>query len=263
MEKHIQRYLAEVLGTYVLVFLGAATVVGFGSGAAPFGFGIALLVGLYIFGDVSGGHFNPIVSLVMLLDRRMTAKEVGPYWIAQFLGAVLGALSLLLMTSSDDVAKAATVPGVAGVRGAFFAELFCSAIFMLVILVVTKSEAAKSVTYIVIGLSLLAIHFAIVPFSGSSVNPARSFGTALVGNTWTDFWIYILAPLAGAILGWVVYAVAIKGDLNLKDDFKGLRTEVGSAYGRGGAAPEGPGDGTRGTGGPPPEGPGDGTRDTA
>jgi hypothetical protein len=69
--------------------------------------------------------------------------------------------------------------------------------------------------------------------------------------------------LAGAILGWLVYTVVVKGDMNLKDDFKGLRTEVGSAYGRGGDAPEGPGDGTRGTGGPPPEGPGDGTRDTA
>jgi glycerol uptake facilitator-like aquaporin len=193
----------------------------------------------------------------------MSAKEVGPYWIAQFLGAVLAALSLLLMTNSDDVAKAATVPGTGGVRAAFFVELFCSAIFMLVILVVTKSEAAKSVTYIVIGLALLAIHFCAVPFSGSSVNPARSFGTALIGKTWTDFWIYIVAPPAGAIIGWLVYAVVIKGDLNLKDDFKGLRTEVGSAYGRGGGAPEGPGDGTRGTGGPPPEGPGDGTRDTA
>jgi aquaporin Z len=262
MQKHVQQYLAEVFGTYVLVFVGAGAVIGFGSGVAPFAFGFALLTGLYIFGEISGGHFNPIVSLSMLLDRRMSAKEVGPYWIAQFVGAVLAALCLLLMTSSDDVAKAATVPQ-QGVRAAFFVELFCSALFMLVILVVTKSEAAKSVTYIVIGLSMMAFHFTAVPFSGSGLNPARSFGTALVGNTWTDFWIYILAPLAGAILGWLVYAVVIKGDMNLKDDFKGLRTEVGSAYGRGGGAPEGPGDGTRGTGGPPPEGPGDGTRDTA
>ena len=78
MQKHIQRYLAEVLGTYVLVFLGAGAVIGFGSSAAPFAFGIALLVGLYIFGDISGGHFNPIVSLAMLLDRRMSAKELSP-----------------------------------------------------------------------------------------------------------------------------------------------------------------------------------------
>jgi aquaporin Z len=261
MQKHIQTYLAEVLGTYVLVFVGAGAVVGFGdAGVAPFAFGLALLVGLYIFGDVSGGHFNPIVSLSMLLDRRMSAKEVGPYWIAQCAGAILAALSLLLMSSSDDVAKAATVPGSHGVRGAFFAELFFSAIFMLVILVVTKSEAAKSVTYIVIGLALMAIHFGAVPWSGSSVNPARSLGTALVGWEWTDFWIYLVAPPAGAILGWMVYAVAIKGDMNLKDDFSNLRKEVGGVRGR---PPDGPGDGTRGTGGPPPEGPGDGTRDTA
>src|SRR4051812_22281866 len=157
MQKNIQRYLAEVLGTYVLVFVGAGAVIGYGGGSAPFAFGLALLVGLYIFGDISGGHFNPIVSLSMLLDRRMSAKEVGPYWLAQFVGAVLASLSLLLMTSSHDVAKAATVPQ-QGVRAAFFAELFCSAIFMLVILVVTKSEAAKSVTYIVIGLALMALH---------------------------------------------------------------------------------------------------------
>lgn len=264
MQKHIQIYLAEVLGTFTLVFIGAGAVIGFGdAGVAPFAFGLALLVGLYIFGDISGGHFNPIVSLSMLLDRRMSAKEVGPYWVAQFVGAILAALALLLMSSSDDVAKAATVPGSHGVRGAFFAELFYSAVFMLVILVVTKSEAAKSVTYIVIGLSLMAIHFAAVPWSGSSVNPARSLGTALVGWEWTDFWIYILAPPAGAILGWIVYAVAIKGDMNLKDDFQGFRRDVGGAIHGPGDAPEGPGDGVRGTGGPPPDGPGDGTKDTA
>ena len=263
MQKHIQRYLAEVFGTYVLVFVGAGAVIGIGGGeTAPFAFGLALLAGLYIFGEISGGHFNPIVTLSMLLDRRMSAKEVAPYWISQFVGSVLACLCLLLMTSSNQVAEAATVPQ-HGVRAAFFVEVFCSAIFMLVILVVTKSEAAKSVTYIVIGLTLMALHFTAVPFSGSGLNPARSFGTALIGNTWTDFWIYILAPPVGAIIGWLVYAVVVKGDLNLKDDFKGLRTEVGSAYSRGDAAPEGPGDGTRGTGGPPPEGPGEGTRDTA
>ncbi len=234
MKKELQKYLAEVFGTFVLVFIGAGAVIGFGSGAAPFAFGIALLAGLYTFGEVSGGHFNPIVSLVMLLDRRMTAKEIGPYWVAQFVGATLAALGLLLMTSSDDVAKAATVPSAQyGVRAAFFVELFCSAIFMLVILQVTKSQAAKSTVFVAIGLTLLAIHFCAVPFSGSSVNPARSFGTALVGWTWTDFWIYVVAPPAGAILGWVIYAVVIKGDMDLKDDIKAFRKDVGGAIGGG------------------------------
>jgi aquaporin Z len=239
--KQVQPYLAEVLGTFTLVFIGATAVVAWGGGSgggsvAPFAFGIALLAALYAFGGTSGGHFNPLVSLVMFLDRRMNAREVIPYWIAQFVGAVLGALALLLMSSSDDVAKAATVPGSHGVRGAFFAELFCSALFMVVILVVTKSEASKSTVYVAIGLTLLAIHFAIVPFSGSSVNPARSFGTALIGNRWTDFWIYILAPPIGAILGWMIYAVVVKGDTNLRDDFDAMRKDVESMGGSGGAA---------------------------
>jgi hypothetical protein len=85
--------------------------------------------------------------------------------------------------------------------------------------------------FVAIGLTLLAIHFCAVPFSGSSVNPARSFGTAVVGWEWTDFWIYVVAPPLGAILGWVIYAVVIKGDMDLKDDIKAFRKDVGGAIG--------------------------------
>ena len=231
--KQLQPYLAEVFGTFTLVFIGATAIVGFGLSAAPFAFGIALLAGLYAFGGVSGGHFNPLISLVMFLDRRMNAREVIPYWIAQFVGAVLGALALLLMTSSDDVAKAATVPGIGGIRAAFFVELFLSAVFMIVVLQVTASKTNASTAFVAIALTLFAIHFAAVPFSGSSVNPARSFGTALVGNRWTDFWIYILAPPLGAILGWMIYAVVIKGDTNFRDDFDAMRKDVEGMGGRG------------------------------
>jgi aquaporin Z len=234
MPRQLQQLLAEVLGTFVLVFIGAGAVIGFGPSADPFSFGIALLAALYAFGEVSGGHFNPIVSLVLFLDRRMKTRDLGAYWIAQFLGAVLAALGLLLMTSSNDVAKAATVPGQGGIRAAFFVEVFCSAIFMIIILQVTKSAASKSTAFVAIGLTLLATQFASVPFSGGSQNPARSFGTALVGSTWTDFWIYLLAPLAGAILGWLVYTVVIKGNLNLRDDFDALRKDIGGAIGGGG-----------------------------
>ena len=164
----------------------------------------------------------------MFLDRRMSAREVIPYWIAQFVGAVLGALALLLMTSSDDVAKAATVPGSAASAPRSSPSCSCSAIFMIVILAVTKSKANASTAFVAIALTLLAIHFALVPFSGSSVNPARSFGTALIGNRWTDFWIYILAPPIGAILGWMIYAVVVKGDTNLRDDFDSMRKDVGT-----------------------------------
>jgi aquaporin Z len=246
MTKQVQQLIAEVFGTFVLVFIGATAVVAWGGGSgggsvAPFAFGIGLLAALYMFAETSGGHFNPIVSLAMFLDRRMAAGDAVGYWIAQFVGAVLACLALLLMSSSDDVAKAATVPGAHGVRGAFFAELFCSALFMIVILAVTKSQTSKSTVYVAIGLTLLAIHFAIVPFSGSSVNPARSFGTALIGNRWTDFWIYIIAPPLGAILGWLLYTVVVKGKTDIRDDFDSMRTEIAGTRGGGAAA-----------GGPPP-----------
>ena len=100
-----------------------------------------------------GGHFNPIVSLALFLDRRLGTRETIERWIAQFAGAVLAALALLLMSSSDAVGKAATVPGIEGVRGAFFAEIFCSAIFVMVILHVTTSKIFASTTYVAIALT--------------------------------------------------------------------------------------------------------------
>jgi len=233
MNKQMQMLLGEVFGTFILVFIGAGAVIGFGAGAAPFAFGIGLLAALYAFGEVSGGHYNPAVTLGLFLDRRVGTAEVVTRWIAQFVGAVLAGLGLLLMTSSDDVAKAATVPGEGGVRAAIFVEIICTAIFVIVILKTTTGGAFASTTYVAIGLTLLAVHFAAVPFSGSSVNPARSFGTALIGNHWTDFWIYIVGPPIGAIAGWIIYAVVVKGDTNLRDDFTAMRSDIAGA--RGGA----------------------------
>ena len=112
-----------------------------------------------------------------------------------------------------------------------------SAIFVMVILAVTQSKLFASTTYVAIALTLLAIHFAIVPFSGSSVNPARSFGTALIGNKWTDFWIYIIAPPLGAILGWLIYTAVVKGKTDLRDDFDAMRSD----FTRGRPEPSAPG----------------------
>jgi aquaporin Z len=235
MSQSQQKYLAEVFGTFTLVFVGATTVVGVGiDGAplfAPFAFGLGLLAALYAFGEISGGHFNPAVSLGLFLDRRLSVKDLIAYWISQVAGGILGALALLLMTSSDDVGKAATVPGSHGDRAAFFAELFLTAVFVLVILQVTKSGKYGSTTFVAIALTLMAVHFAAVPFSGSGVNPARSFATALVGTEWKSFWIYILAPLAGAILGWLVHSVVVKGKTDFRGDIDEMRKEVGGAMG--------------------------------
>ena len=201
---------------------------------APFAFGIALLAGLYAFAEVSGGHYNPAVSLGLFLDRRLTVADLLGYWISQFLGGIAAAVVLLLATSQDDVASTATIPSSNGT--AFVVELVFTAVFVVVILQSSKSSRYGGSALIAIPLTLLAVHFAAVPFSGSSVNPARTFGPALIGNEWTGIWIYFIAPPLGAVLAWLVYRVVVKGDTDIRDDVQALRRGDGrTASERGGA----------------------------
>jgi aquaporin Z len=218
--KSWQKYVAEFLGTLILVFGGSVAILSNSAGdlGVAFGFGLALLAGLYAFGEVSGGHFNPIVSLGMFLDRRLSALDTIWYWIAQFLGAICASLLILaLWASRDDVAKTATRSS--SDARAFFLEMIFSAIFVAVILQVTRSDRFGASTLIAIPLTLFTIHVALIPLTGSSVNPARTFGPDLVGATgWSDIWIYLLAPPAGAIIGWAVHMVTVRGDTSLRDD---------------------------------------------
>ena len=238
--KQWQRYLAELFGTFILVFggttavLAAFKVVGggpFGTGGlnavelvAPFAFGLALMAGLYAFAEVSGGHFNPAVSLGLFLDRRLTFEDLLGYWIFQFAGAILASLLMLIPFNHDMVKATATVPASNG--QAVFLEIVFTAIFVLVILHSTKSDRFGGSALISIPLTLLFIHFASIPFDGTSVNPARSLGPALVGDQWTGFWVYVIGPAAGAIIAWIIYTVVIKGDTNFRDDMQALRAEV-------------------------------------
>ena len=138
-----QRYLAEGFGTFVLVFGGTTAIVAAIRTdqpvllAVPFAFGLALVGGLYAFGEVSGGHFNPAVSLAMFLDGRLGAFELIGYWVCQFSGAILASLLLLLATSQADVAATATVPSTDG--AAFVMEVAFTAIFVVCILQATRS----------------------------------------------------------------------------------------------------------------------------
>ncbi|HEY7707961.1 MAG TPA: aquaporin [Gaiellaceae bacterium] len=206
-----QKYAAELLGTFVLVFGGTTTIVAASLMGVPvlltvpFAFGLALLAGLYAFGEVSGGHYNPAVSLAMFLDRRLSSPDLVRYWAAQFAGAILASLVLLIATSQDDVASTATVPGVPGDGTAFLIELVFTAIFVLVILQASASGRFGSSALVAIPLALVAIHFAAIPFSGSSVNPARTFGPALIGNEWDGIWIYFIAPPLGAALAVAIH----------------------------------------------------------
>src|SRR5919197_3213386 len=218
-----QKYAAELLGTFILVFVGSLAILGSGGDSAArvaiaFGFGVALLAGLYAFGEVSGGHFNPIVSLGMFLDRRLSAIDTIWYWIAQFVGAIAASLVVLAVYADRDAVKATATRSSSDARG-FFLELICSAIFVAVILQVTRSNRYGASALIAIPLTLFAIHIALIPFTGSSVNPTRTFGPDLVGATaWSDIWIYLLAPPAGAIVGWAAHMITVRGDTSLRDD---------------------------------------------
>jgi aquaporin Z len=149
----MQRYAAELLGTFVLVFGGTTAIVASGLTQSPvlivaaLAFGLALLAGLYAFADVSGGHYNPAVSLAMFLDRRLTSNDLIGYWVSQFAGGILAAIVLWIISSRDDVATTATVPGPLGDGSAFMVELVFTAIFVAVILESSASErwgAARS-----------------------------------------------------------------------------------------------------------------------
>jgi aquaporin Z len=243
--KQWQRYLAELFGTFILVFGGTITILGAlkcvsaapfgvnGAGAnaveiiVPFGFGLSLLAGLYAFAEVSGGHFNPAVSLGAFLDRRLNFEDLLGYWIFQFSGAILASLLMLIPFNHDEVKATATQPSSVGTG--LFIEIAFTAVFVLVILHSTKTERYTGTALVAIPLTLLAIHFAALQFSGSSVNPARSLGPALVGDQWHDFWIYIVGPAAGAVLGWIIYTVVIKGDTDFRDDMKAIRADVRSS----------------------------------
>ncbi|HET6600739.1 MAG TPA: aquaporin [Gaiella sp.] len=214
-----QMYLAEALGTFTLVGIGSFAILSSaGTGrldvvAIAFGFGLALLVGLYAFGEVSGGHYNPAVSLGLFLDRRLALNDMIAYWIAQVIGAIAASVVVLIAFNSDAVAATTTHSGDnwAGI----VVETMMSALFVAVILQSTKSERTRGTALLAIPLTLLAIHVAIIPISGSSVNPARSLGPAIVGTDFGDLWIYLIFPFVGGFLGFLAHKLVVEGDTAL------------------------------------------------
>ena len=207
-----RKYLAELIGTFLFMMLGYASVAGIPNASAPtpnllvvpFAFGLGLLAAIFAFGRISGGHFNPAVTVAMVLDRRTLPVEGVAYIIAQVIGAIAAAVVVMLTVSKDAVAAGITKPG-AGVSdvGALILETVFTAIFLTVILTVSKRNATMAV--IAIPLTLVAIHFAIATLTGSSVNPARSIGSALVGGDINQLWIYIVGPTIGGIIGYGIY----------------------------------------------------------
>lgn len=206
-----RKLIAEVVGTFILVGMGSMSILAVGAFEGspalvviPIGFGLGLLAAIAVGGHVSGGHFNPAVTLGALLDKRIDAMGAAGYVVAQVIGAVAASLVILAISSQDAVAGTKNMPGISDL-GAFTVEVTLTAIFVTVILTVTKK--APDLAMLVIPLTLLAIHAVGIPFSGASVNPARSLGPAIVSLDFAAIWIYLTAPFVGAVVGWFVYRV--------------------------------------------------------
>lgn len=219
---NIRALVAEAVGTFVLITFGSLGVASValltqGGGvdrvvaliSVPFSFGLGLLAAIAIGGHVSGGHYNPAVTLAAVLDGRLSWKNGVGYGVAQVLGGLAASLGILLVGSSAVVAATVNVPAptAAGLFAqelhAFSTEAVLTAIFVAVILSVTVKAPGQAI--IVIPLTLAGIHFAAMTLSGASVNPVRSLAPAVVSGSYTSLWVYLTAPFVGSILGWAVY----------------------------------------------------------
>jgi aquaporin Z len=211
-----RKVIAEGLGTGILVFFAVGSAVFgievIGAVGVAFAFGLVLLALAYSIGPVSGCHVNPAVTLGVLMRGGITAREAGAYWIAQVVGAVVGALLLKLMTTAGDVVDNTGALGTndwgatVNLFGAFVLEVILTFLLVLVVLLVTGRAAAPGFAGLAIGLVLTVIHLVGIPLDGTSVNPARSLGPALVegGTPLAHVWLFIVAPLLGGALAAVV-----------------------------------------------------------
>ena len=223
----MKTYLAECIGTCALVVLGCGTAMLVGCDAASGGgyiltalaFGLAIVAMAYSVGNISGCHINPAVSLAVLLTGGMEKKDFVPYVVAQCVGALIGSAilaAIFALGGVTDMTGGFGSNGLAGVSGNALAglivEIVLTFLFVLAILGVTSKKAGHgSFGGLVIGLTLVVIHILGIGLTGTSVNPARSIGPAIVaaigGNTapLACIWVFIVGPLAGAALAAVVY----------------------------------------------------------
>ena len=200
---------AEAFATFALVFAGCGAIVanaergGIGSNGIAVAFGLVIMV--YAVGHVSGAHINPAVTIAFVASRHFPAREAFAYVPAQLTGAIVGAALLRMTWSGTPAALGATVPTV-GTAAAFTYELVLTAFLMFVIMAVaTDTRAVGAAAAIAIGGTVALDALFGGPVTGASMNPARSIGPALVAAAWTDLWIYLTAPIAGALVGAVVY----------------------------------------------------------
>lgn len=227
-----KKLMAEFFGTFWLVFGGCGSAVlaagvadvGIGWLGVSLAFGLTVMTMAFTVGHISGGHFNPAVSLGLMLGGRFDGKDLLPYWGAQVAGSVVAALVLFLVVSgAPDFAGvggfASNGYGEASPQGyslmsVLIAEIVLTAFFLIIILGSTSSGAPAGFAPIAIGLGLTLIHLVSIPVSNTSVNPARSTGVALFadGPALAQLWVFWVAPLIGAALGAMIWKAMTTDD---------------------------------------------------
>lgn len=214
----IKKYVAEFIGTFVLVFFacGVAAVMGCSKTspdaayvATALAFGLVIVAMAYSIGNISGCHINPAVSIAMLVNGSLGVVDFIGYVVAQFAGAIAGAAALMGVLGDDYKALGLGANGLYNndVTASIIIEVILTFVFVLAILGVTSKVENGAVAGLVIGLSLTLVHLLGIYFTGTSVNPARSFGPALFmgGEAFSNVWVFIAAPLVGGVLAALVY----------------------------------------------------------
>ena len=212
MSKDLKKYIAEFIGTAILVLFGCGTAVITGGDILPtaLAFGLAIVAAAYAIGDISGCHVNPAVSLAMFINKKLNSKQFCGYVIAQVIGALCGSLllwAILALSGTDKSiaglgANAFISNDIAGMWGSILVEVVLTFVFIYTILGVTSDKDKAHIAGIVIGLTLTFVHILGIGLTGTSVNPARSLAPAILlgGTAIEQVWVFILAPLVGAAL---------------------------------------------------------------
>ncbi|NHB94246.1 aquaporin Z [Photorhabdus cinerea] len=226
----LRKLAAELFGTFVLVFGGCGSAVlaagfpelGVGFVGVALACGLAVLTMIYAVGHISGGHFNPAVTIGLWAGGRFRAAEIIPYIISQVIGGILAAAVLYVIASGqagfDATASGFAAngfgehsPGGFSLQSAIVAEVVLTAIFLMVIIGATDKRAPVGFAPLAIGLALTVIHLISIPVTNTSVNPARSTASAIFQNTWAleQLWLFWVMPIIGGIIGGVIYRLLL------------------------------------------------------
>lgn len=234
MHTSVQKWSAEFIGTFWLTLGGCGSAVlaaafpeiGIGLVGVSLAFGLTVVTGAYALGPISGGHFNPAVSVGLAMGGRFSWSELPGYVIAQVLGAIVGGGILYVIATGKAGAELGGFatngfgthsPGGYSMTAALVTEVVMTALFLIVILGATAKRAAPGFAGLAIGLCLTLIHLISIPVTNTSVNPARSTGVAVFGPdiAMQQLWLFWLAPIVGALIGAVIYKTLLS---NRKDD---------------------------------------------